>query len=120
MELVPIDIIGILVFSVMSLLVCRVLHYNERRFIYTAAFLAVFSALLLIFIVFVLKDEPSLLKDISTCVFGPLFVLGYWFFCRPQSKKEKNLMRFVGIVGLIPSITRLLTILVFALFCGNM
>lgn len=118
MELVPIDIIGILVFSVMSLLVCRVLHYNERRFIYTAAFLAVFSGIL--FISFNIIKDDRLGKDISTCVFGPLFVLGYWFFCRPQSKKEKNLMLFVGIVGLIPSITQLLTILVFALFCGNM
>ena len=120
MELIPIDIIGFLIVSVIALLVCRLLHYNERRVTYTAAFFAVFSALLLILIVFILNDEPRPLVDISTCAFGPLFVLGYWIFCHPQSKKEKTLLRFVCIVGLVPSITRLTTILAFALFCGNM
>jgi|GEM_PF-3960308 len=120
MEIEFIDIVGVLILSVVTWLVCRLLHYNERRVNFTASFLTLFSAMWLFLCCFILKEDGSLLKDVSVCLFAPLYVLGYWIFCRPQSKMERIFIGFVCLVGLVPLITRLFTILAFALFGSSM
>ena len=122
MELYPVEMIGIAVFSLLFFIYLLISKQKD----YTLRFLSLYCSIYFAVtaVVQFLLEDPSFFQILAKCgfplVFVALYPIGPLVAHHKLSRKEINLLVFVSAIGIIPFLMDWFTVLAFALSGNNM